>query len=339
MISLLQQTAPAAVETTPPGSVNTFTVPLTEAPADAPSAPPVTITYDAAPAADVAAAPGPAAVAPVAVEPVAVEPGAVEPVTAPVVAPATDAPAVATVPADPVANATDAIAVPGATGADSAPATAEIGVGHAPALADTPVAGHVTDGVQTAVVHAAPGTDAHQAVAAGGHDAAAAVGMPQLDFSTFGNQIFWLLVALAVIYFALSRVALPRINRILADRQGLMTNDLMAAEDFKQKAKDAEAAYDKALADARGEANKIVAANRAEMQAELDAAIARADAEISARTVESERRIGEIRASAEQDARTVAQDVAAELVRTFGGQQDSGALNAAVDQRIKGAVQ
>ncbi|WP_134724755.1 F0F1 ATP synthase subunit B' [Paracoccus luteus] len=186
---------------------------------------------------------------------------------------------------------------------------------------------------------AVPGTDAAHAAAAGGHDAAAAVGMPQLDFSTFGNQIFWLLVTLAVIYLILSRVALPRISRIMADRQGLMTSDLATAEDFKRKARDAEAAYDKALANARTEAGKIVAANKAEIDAELKQAIAKADAEISARAVESERRIGEIRASAAQDARTVAQDVAAELVRAFGATPDAAALDAAVDARIKGAVQ
>ena len=211
-------------------------------------------------------------------------------------------------------------------------------MGHAPVAADHATTA-VVDGAHGAATHVVAGADAHGAAAAGAHDAAASAGMPQLDFSTFGNQIFWLLVALALIYFALSRVALPRINRILADRQGLMTNDLMAAEDFKQKAKDAEAAYDKALADARAEANKIVAANRAEMQGELDTAIAKADAEISARTVESERRIGEIRASAETDARTVASDVAAELVRTFGGQPDAGTLGQAVDKRMKGAAQ
>ena len=46
-----------------------------------------------------------------------------------------------------------------------------------------------------------------------GHGAADAAhgssGMPQLDFSTYGNQIFWLLVTLVVIYLILSRVALP----------------------------------------------------------------------------------------------------------------------------------
>ena len=49
---------------------------------------------------------------------------------------------------------------------------------------------------------------------------AAEAGMPQLDFSTFPNQIFWLLVTLAVIYFVLSRVALPRIGAVLAGIAG-----------------------------------------------------------------------------------------------------------------------
>ncbi len=100
-----------------------------------------------------------------------------------------------------------------------------------------------------------------------------------------------------------------------------------------------EAAYDKALADARSEAQKIVAANKAEIQKELDAAIAHADAEISARAAESEKRIGEIRASAVEDARAVARDVTATLVETFGGAADQNLVNEAVDQRLKGAVQ
>ena len=178
---------------------------------------------------------------------------------------------------------------------------------------------------------------AHSAEAAG--HAASAPGMPQLDFATFGNQIFWLLVVLAVIYWVLSRVALPRIGGVISDRQGAITGDLMAAEEFKQKAKEAEAAYDKALADARSEANKIIAANKAEMQKELDAAIAHADAEIAARSAESEKRIGEIRASAVEDARSVAREVTEALVQTFGGSADHDLVNEAVDQRLKGALQ
>lgn len=182
--------------------------------------------------------------------------------------------------------------------------------------------------------HAADAANA----AAAAHGAESAAGMPQLDISTFGNQIFWLLVTLAVLYWVLSRIALPRIGGVLSDRQGAITGDLMAAEEFKQKAKEAEAAYDKALADARSEANKIVAANKAEIQKELDKAIAKADAEIATRTAESEKRIGEIRTSAVEDARSVARDVTEELVRTFGGTADQALVNEAVDLRLKGAL-
>jgi len=110
---------------------------------------------------------------------------------------------------------------------------------------------------------------------------AAAPGLPQLDFSTFGNQIFWLVVTLVVIYLILSRVALPRIAGVLAERSGTISNDIAAAEELKAKAVAAEEAYNQALSDARAEAAKIVASTKADMKAELDAAIAKADAEIS----------------------------------------------------------
>ena len=301
MFSLMQQTAPTAVETTTPttapadqgSTVTTITVPLNGEAASSGAAPAAPAGHDAH-----------------------VEQGT------PAAAESTAA----------QTHATDSIIVPNASGAEHAPATAEDGEGHLPTSAVIEHADGTTEHVGAAV----PGTDDTHAVVED-HGAAESAGMPQLDFATFGNQIFWLLVALALIYFILSRVALPRIGRILGDRQGLMTADLAAAEDFKRKAREAEAAYEKALADARAEANKIVAANKAEIDAELKGAIARADAEIAARTQESERRIAEIRQSAASDARTVARDVAADLVRAFGGNPD-GAIDQAVDARIKGVV-
>ncbi|MEX0339840.1 MAG: F0F1 ATP synthase subunit B' [Arenibacterium sp.] len=161
-------------------------------------------------------------------------------------------------------------------------------------------------------------------------------GMPQLDFSTFPNQIFWLVVALIVIYMILSRVALPRIGAILAERQGTITNDLAQAETLKAKAVDAEAAYEKALADARAEAQRIVAETRADIQGELDAAIAKADAEIAAKAAESEAAIAEIRAGALAAVDEVARDTAAALVSALGGQAEADAISSAVSSRLKG---
>ena len=172
---------------------------------------------------------------------------------------------------------------------------------------------------------------------AAGHAAeAAAPGMPQLDFSTFGNQIFWLVITLIAIYLVLSRVALPRIAAVLAERQGTISNDIAAAEDFKSKAAEAEAAYDKALLDARAEAQRIILEAKAEMQADLDRAIEKADVQISAKAAESEKAISEIRAGAVESIKAVAKDTVKEIVAAMGGKADAKTVTAAVTARMKG---
>ena len=70
--------------------------------------------------------------------------------------------------------------------------------------------------------------------------AESAPGMPQLDFSTFPNQIFWLVVTLIVLYLVLSRVALPRIATVLSERHGAIQRDLDKAEEMKRSAIEAE---------------------------------------------------------------------------------------------------
>jgi F-type H+-transporting ATPase subunit b len=162
-----------------------------------------------------------------------------------------------------------------------------------------------------------------------------AAGMPQLEFATFPNQIFWLVVTLVVIYLILSRVALPRIGAVLAERRGTITNDIARAEELKLKAEEAEAAYQKALADARTEAARIIDKARAEMQEKLDLALQKADSEIAAQTAESERRIAEIRDSTAAAVEEVARDTAREVLASLGQSADAQAVNAAVADRIK----
>ncbi|MDZ4085678.1 MAG: F0F1 ATP synthase subunit B' [Tabrizicola sp.] len=167
-------------------------------------------------------------------------------------------------------------------------------------------------------------------------EAGKAVGMPQLDISTWPNQIFWLLVTLVVIYFVLSKIALPRIGAVLADRKSTITNDLAAAEELKQRAVAAEKAYNDALATARTEAAKIVAQAKAEIQKDLDAATAKADVEIAAKAAESEKTIAAIRDGAAAAVSEVARDVAGELVAALGGKADASTVTAAVAARLKG---
>ena len=161
-------------------------------------------------------------------------------------------------------------------------------------------------------------------------------GLPQLDFSTFGNQIFWLLVTLIAIYLILSKLALPRIAAVLAERQGTISHDVAMAEELKEKAVSAEAAYNKALSDARSEAARIVEATKAEIKEELDAAIATADAQISEKAKAGEEAIAEIRSNALASVKEVAAETTADLIVALGGNSDKKAAAAAVKQEMKG---
>jgi len=163
-----------------------------------------------------------------------------------------------------------------------------------------------------------------------------AIGMPQLCFDWFPNQMFWLAVTLVVIFLVLTRIALPRIAGILAERRGTITNDIAAAEDLKAKALEAEEVYNQALADARTAAHTIAAEARTEIQAGLNDAIAKADAEIAAKAAESEKAIAAIREGALEAIKAVATDTAAEIVTALGGTADASGITDAVSTRMKG---
>jgi len=183
-------------------------------------------------------------------------------------------------------------------------------------------------------------TTAGAAQAANGEFGAASgpteTGMPQLDFSTYPNQIFWLVIALVAIYYILSRIALPRIAMVLAERRGTISNDIAAAEELKAQALEAEKAYQKALADARAESARIIAETKAAIQAELDAANVKADEQIAAKVAQSEAAIAEIRAGALANVEAVAKDTAAAIVASLGFAADQTAIDQAVETRVKG---
>ncbi len=167
--------------------------------------------------------------------------------------------------------------------------------------------------------------------------AAEAPGMPQLDFSTFPNQIFWLAVALIVIFFIVSKLILPRIGGVLEERHSTISDYISQAADFKKQAEQAEADYESALAKARAEAQAIAAETKAEIQKELAKAVAKADAEISAKTAESAQAIAAIRESAVDNVRDVALATTGDIVAALmPSVSDDAAVKAAITARMKG---
>ncbi len=135
--------------------------------------------------------------------------------------------------------------------------------------------------------------------------------MPQIEqMSTYLSQAFWLVVTFGMLYFVLWKVALPRVSLILLDRQDKIGDDLRKAEEFKAEADHAIEAYEKLVADARAEAQRVV--HEASETLALRAA-QRQDAltaKIKADTHAAEQRIEEARANAIASIQSVSAEVA-----------------------------
>lgn len=129
--------------------------------------------------------------------------------------------------------------------------------------------------------------------------------MPQLQVGDFAPQLIWLAITFIGLYIILARLALPRIERAISQRQNHIKTDLDKAEELRRDTEAAIAAYDEALAAARAQASAIAQKTRDELAAEVDkeraalekdlaAKIAGAEAQIAASKEEVLRHINEI---------------------------------------------
>jgi F-type H+-transporting ATPase subunit b len=130
--------------------------------------------------------------------------------------------------------------------------------------------------------------------------------LPQLDIATYATQIVWLAITFIALYWAMTRIGLPSVTRVLDERQARLKSDIDTAERLKAEAESILAAYGKAIAEARGAALatlKTAAAEQAARTAKRDGAFA---AKLAERTAEAERRIGAAKNAALAEIRGVA---------------------------------
>jgi F-type H+-transporting ATPase subunit b len=139
----------------------------------------------------------------------------------------------------------------------------------------------------------------------------------QID--TFPSQIFWLVVTFGVLYFASSNWLLPKIRKLLADRDGVIAADVAAAAAASAKADTAVQELEASIASARARARDTAAKARAEADAKVAAETARQEAELNTRLGASEKRIGEVRTAAMANVAGISKSVADAMVAKLMG--------------------
>jgi len=161
--------------------------------------------------------------------------------------------------------------------------------------------------------------------------------MPQLDLATFPPQLIWLAITFIILYLLMSRLALPRVGNIIAARRTKIDGDLEKASAMKAEAEAVIAAYERALSQARLEAQ----ATLKETTDRLNAAAAERQRQIgeklAAETGAAERRIADAKNLALADLRGVAMDLARAVTAKLTGETvDDARTGMAVDRVLGG---
>ncbi len=159
--------------------------------------------------------------------------------------------------------------------------------------------------------------------------------MPQLDLSTWPPQLFWLAVTFMLLYFVISRVAIPRTGGVIALRKSTIDGDLASAQKLKIETENAIKSYEAALAEAKAKANAIATENRNALNAEIEAERAKLDAALGAKIATAEKKVAASRDKALEDVAAMAADIASQIVAQLtGAKVTKTAATAAVSKTL-----
>jgi F-type H+-transporting ATPase subunit b len=159
---------------------------------------------------------------------------------------------------------------------------------------------------------------------------------PPFQSETFVSQLFWLAIAFTALYLLASRLVLPRVGGIIDARAKRIADDLEEAQQFKAAADAANAAYEKALADARSRAQALANATREKQQAETGSKRKVLEQQLDSKLAEAEKTIAATKVAAMGNVRSIATDAAAAIVTRLTGTKPSGqAVTAAVGEALK----
>jgi F-type H+-transporting ATPase subunit b len=160
-------------------------------------------------------------------------------------------------------------------------------------------------------------------------------GFPPFDAHSFASQLVWLVIAFVLLYVLMSKWALPQVGAIIDKRRKRIDDDVAEAGSLKTQSDQAAAAYEKALADARANAQAIANETR---DKQADAAEARRktlEDELNVKLADAEKTIAATKQAAMSNVRGIAEDAARAIVERLIGRAPS---DQAVSDAVAGAL-
>jgi len=133
------------------------------------------------------------------------------------------------------------------------------------------------------------------------------------------SQLFWLLLVLALLYFGIGKLMLPKIQSTVEARDKRIADDLAAAQAARVAANETEAAYRVRIDESRAEALKVAAAAKASSASATEERMHAANEANQAKVEEAEARIRAAATAALAEIEDVASGAAQDMVSRLAG--------------------
>jgi F-type H+-transporting ATPase subunit b len=143
------------------------------------------------------------------------------------------------------------------------------------------------------------------------------VGMPQLDFSNFDNQAFWLLIFLFLVFLVIRLLVMPRMEETLTNRRKIIEEGIQEAEDFRDKAVEIENSLNDEIEAARIKANEILRNCKEVIKRNTKDALADIDIKIEELAEKSEKNIVSLKSEAKKEVNALSKKLAPEIVKAL----------------------
>lgn len=161
-------------------------------------------------------------------------------------------------------------------------------------------------------------------------------GFPPFDPAHFSSSLIWLALSFGLLYLLMSRIALPRMEKILDTRRSRIDADLDAAKAAKAQADTAAAAHAQTLTDARASAQATAQKAREALGADTAAKRAALESQLTAKLTAAEAQIAATKAQAMTNVASIAHDTAAAIVHHLTGlKPDTNSIAAAIAAHVK----
>ena len=142
--------------------------------------------------------------------------------------------------------------------------------------------------------------------------------MPQLDWSTFLSQAFWLIVCFCTLWFLLSEFVMPKLANVIEQRKRKIDDYVQKADVLSAAAKASLNKYNETLATAKAEAEKKLSEGKIEIKNHLSETERKMTAELNQKIADNEFLLASEKKDTMLQIENIAQDLAYNILQKLG---------------------